>query len=92
MRIETDFLESEQFVREALANQSPEVVGARLREKRISLNLSIRDLAEKAWVSKTSIVNLEQGKPFRASTLIKRIRIHESNRLSAAALHKDCGH
>lgn len=50
---------------------SPEVLGLRLRDKRRALKLTIRELAEKAWVSKTSIVNMEQGKSFRASTLIK---------------------
>ena len=64
-------MEGERYVRGALQHVPLAVVGARLKEKRNSLGLSIRALAEKALVSKTSIVNLEQGHSCRPATLVK---------------------
>jgi transcriptional regulator with XRE-family HTH domain len=48
-----------------------DVVGQRLRRARLKQGLSIRELAAKAEVSKTSIVRLEQGQPTFASTIVR---------------------
>lgn len=69
--IDHDLLESERYVRQALLDIPLSVIGERLRAKRLGLGLSIRSLAAKALVSKTSIVSLEQGKSCRPATLVK---------------------
>lgn len=47
------------------------LAGGRIRRSRIEQGVSIRDLASQAGLSKTSIVNLESGKPVRKGTLEK---------------------
>src|SRR5580658_3605758 len=69
--IEHDPLQSERYIRQALSSIPLEVLGTRLRNKRMDLGLSIRELSARALVSKTSIVSMEQGKSCRPSTLVK---------------------
>lgn len=57
--------------KELLQKISLEVVGQRLRRARMKQGFSIRELAAKAQVSKTSIVRLEQGQPTFASTVVR---------------------
>lgn len=58
-------------MREVLQTVPLDVLGQRVRLHRASMSLSIRDLASRAMVSKTSIVSLEQGKSCRPATLVK---------------------
>ena len=48
-----------------------EVVGDRIRRLRIGMGLSIRDVAARAALSKTSVVRLEQGLTCRPATLVQ---------------------
>jgi transcriptional regulator with XRE-family HTH domain len=57
--------------KELLKNIPLDVVGQRLRRARIKQGYSIRELAARAHVSKTSIVRLEQGLPTFASTVVR---------------------
>ncbi len=57
--------------RKLLEEVGPAVVGQRLRRLRESQGLSIRSLAEKASVSKNSVVRLEQGGGTQSGTLVK---------------------
>lgn len=57
--------------KELLSHVPLDVVGQRLRRARLKQGLSIRELAAKAEVSKTSIVRLEQGQPTFASTVVR---------------------
>lgn len=54
-----------------VARVGAEVVGDRIRRMRIGMGLSIRDVAARAGLSKTSIVRLEQGLACRPATLIQ---------------------
>lgn len=66
-----DLLSLERDVTELLQRVPLEVVGARLRRARLRQGLSIRDLAERANVSKNSIVRLEQGGMPQPITVVK---------------------
>lgn len=66
-----DLLGLERDVSELLRTVSPNVVGARLRRARLRQGLSIRDLAERANVSKNSVVRLEQGGMPQPITIVK---------------------
>lgn len=57
--------------KELLQSVPAEVVGQRLRRARLKQGFSIRELAAKAEVSKTSIVRMEQGQPTFASTVVR---------------------
>ena len=61
----------ERDVSELLRTVSPHTVGARVRRVRQRQGLSIRDLAERANVSKNSIVRLEQGGTPHPITVVK---------------------
>lgn len=63
-----DRLES---IRALLEHPGPAVLGDRIRRIRIRQKLSIRDLAAAAGMSKTSVVRMEAGESFRASTLLR---------------------
>ena len=54
-----------------LAGLGPAVVGQRLRRARQRQGLSVRDVAERAGMSKTSVVRLEAGGPVRPSTVVR---------------------
>lgn len=58
-------------VRALMQQLGPAVLGDRIRRIRIRQNLSIRDLAAAAGMSKTSVVRMEAGERFRASTLLR---------------------
>lgn len=62
---------SQDEAKEILATVPANVIGQRLRRARLRQGLSIRDLATKAKVSKTSVVRIEQGEPAHASTVTK---------------------
>ena len=66
-----ELIESERHLREIMRSMPPELLGQRVRRQRTALSLSIRDLAKRALVSKTSIAALEGGKPCRPSTLAR---------------------
>ena len=53
-----------------LADLPPEVVGDRLRRLRQRQSLSIRELAARAGISKTSLVGLEKGNRARPTTVL----------------------
>lgn len=69
-----DAASSERYLKELLKSVSYEELGRRLRSHRLNAGLSIRDLADRALLSKTSIVALEQGKGCRPITLEKVCR------------------
>lgn len=58
-------------LRSLLDRVGPQVVGDRLRRIRMRQQLSIRDLASAAGMSKTSIVRLEAGEPVRPATILR---------------------
>lgn len=58
-------------VRELIKQLGPAVLGDRIRRIRVRQKLSIRDLATAAGMSKTSVVRMEAGESFRASTLLR---------------------
>ena len=65
-------LRSQERAIERLLSELPSgVVGARLQRARSAQNLSVRDLAESAGLSKNSIVRLEKGEEVRAITILK---------------------
>lgn len=66
-----DFLLHVTEAQELLKRQPPEVLGNRLRRERIAQGISIRDLAQKASVGSNSIVRIENGQNFRATTLVQ---------------------
>lgn len=53
-----------------LGTVPPDVIGDRLRRIRTRQSLSIRDVAARARISKTSLVRLEQGGRARATTVL----------------------
>jgi transcriptional regulator with XRE-family HTH domain len=46
-------------------------IGARIRRLRLQMKMSIRDLAEKASISKNSLLRVEQGLSTHAATVLK---------------------
>lgn len=54
-----------------VARVGAEVIGDRIRRFRIGMGLSIRDVAARAALSKTSVVRLEQGLACRPATLVQ---------------------
>lgn len=74
MASRTNGLESERYLKSLLQTVSHEELGRRLRAFRLSGSLSIRELADQAMVSKSSIVSIEQGRGCRPVTLEKVCR------------------
>lgn len=66
-----DFLRHEQDAAARMAGISPAALGDRLRIARQRQGLSIRVVADRAGLSKTSVVRAEQGKPCEPSTVVK---------------------
>jgi transcriptional regulator with XRE-family HTH domain len=64
-------LAQERVIRVVLDTVPSDVLGARLRRERLIQGISIRDLATKAQVGKSSIVRLESGQSGRPITLLK---------------------
>ena len=58
-------------IRALLDRLGPGVVGNRIRRIRMQQNLSIRDLAATAGLSKTSVVRLEAGESVRPATILR---------------------
>lgn len=69
--IGSNYLESERYLKEVLQRVPLKEIGDMVQTHRKAMRFSIRDLAERAMVSKSSIVSLEQGKSCRPSTLAK---------------------
>lgn len=67
-------LDSEKYLKQILAVVPHAVLGERVKALRINAGWSIRELANRALLSKTSIVSLEQGKSCRPVTLEKVCR------------------
>lgn len=65
-----DLAAAERRIEQALTESSPLVIGQRIKASRLRQGISVRDLAERAHVSKTSIVNMEQGR-CRPVTILK---------------------
>ncbi|MBS1721235.1 MAG: cupin domain-containing protein [Armatimonadetes bacterium] len=74
-------LSEERAIRTALGRVPLAELGLRFAARRKAMKLSIRALSERAMVSKTSIVNFEQGRSCRPGTLAKL--------LAATGLHFD---
>src|SRR4051794_11003461 len=66
-----DLLARDQEIRELLREIAPSVLGNRIRRARRRQGLSIRDLAQRAGVDKSSVVRLEGGSAPQPLTLIK---------------------
>lgn len=66
-----DLLQQLHDAQKVLAEIPPGVLGHRLRRERLSQGVSIRDLATKSSVSANSIVRIEGGQNFRATTLVQ---------------------
>lgn len=64
-------LDSERHVSQALARVGLATIGANVQTHRLNMGLSIRNLAKRAMVSKSTIVALEQGRSCRPATLAK---------------------
>lgn len=60
-----------QHVTELMKRVSSSVLNSRLKRARLRQGLSVRELAVKAQLSKTSIVRLEQGNPSHPMTVVK---------------------
>jgi len=58
-------------IAQTMANVEPEVLGQRVRRLRELQGLSIRQVAERAGISKNSIVRLEQGRGSQPITFLK---------------------
>ena len=67
----TSIRQQEQEAAHVMAGLSPDVLGDRLRRARTRQGRSIRDLAEAAGLSKSSIVRLEQGGGTYPMTIVK---------------------
>jgi quercetin dioxygenase-like cupin family protein/DNA-binding XRE family transcriptional regulator len=63
--------DQERTAAEMMARVSVAVLGSRLRRARLRQGLSIRDVAGRASLSKTSVVGLEQGRNTHPLTVIK---------------------
>jgi len=68
---ENPLLAQEREAAQILTKISPEILGDRLRRTRLRQGHSIRELAARAGLSKTSIVRLEQGAPAYPITVVK---------------------
>jgi transcriptional regulator with XRE-family HTH domain len=66
-----DIAAVERRIEEALRASSPLVFGERIKASRTSQGISIRELATRAKLSKTSIVSLEKGETCRPVTIMK---------------------
>jgi transcriptional regulator with XRE-family HTH domain len=66
-----DLLAREQEVRELLRSVDPVLLGDRINRARKHQGLSMRDLARRAGIDKSSVVRLEGGSPPQPLTLIK---------------------
>jgi transcriptional regulator with XRE-family HTH domain len=64
-------LDQEREAAEMLSRVPPGVLGLRLRRARIRQGLSVRDVASRASLSKTSVVRLEQGHKAYPLTVVK---------------------
>lgn len=81
---------------EVLASHPPSVVGGRLRRAREAQRLSVRDAAEAAGLSKTSVVRVEKGEEARPITILKLCaalglhveRLAEPDRNESVAVHR----
>ena len=79
-----------------LASLAPGVVGGRLRRARESQRLSVRDVAQTAGLSKTSVVRVEKGEEARPATIIKMCgalglhveRLAEPDQRGSVAVHR----
>ncbi|MCC6245297.1 MAG: helix-turn-helix transcriptional regulator [Gemmatimonadaceae bacterium] len=67
----TSIRQQEQEAASVMASLSPEVLGDRLRRARMRQGRSIRELADAAGLSKSSIVRLEQGGGTYPMTIVK---------------------
>ena len=70
-KIDADLLNGLERVNELLSTAGPDAIGHRVRRLRNAQGLSVRQIAEKASVSKSSIVRLEQGRGSQAITILK---------------------
>jgi transcriptional regulator with XRE-family HTH domain len=69
--VKEDLARAESHIATLLKTTSIATVAARIRRARLQQGVSVRDLAVKAVVSKTSIVNLEKGTSCRPITILK---------------------
>ena len=66
-----DIAAVERRIEEALKASTPLAFGQRLKSIRTRQGISVRSLADRARLSKTSIINLEQGHSCRPVTIMK---------------------
>lgn len=74
-----DGMYSERYLKQLLQSMPAEELGSLLKTHRLHAGLTIRELAERAMLSKTSIVAIERGKGCRPVTLEKvcrALRLH----------------
>src|ERR1700742_4924282 len=64
-------MDFERALREVIRTSPLEVLGERIRAHRVACGVSVRQLAARAMVSKTSIVSLEHGRSCLPATLAK---------------------
>ncbi len=57
-----------------LKDTPPDIIGQRIRRARVKQGLSIRDLAARAEISKSSVVRVESGEPSHGRTIVKLCR------------------
>ncbi len=50
-------------------------IAVRLKRRRLNINMPQNELAERAGLSRTTISDIEQGKPFGVLTLIQILRV-----------------
>ncbi|HEY3780985.1 MAG TPA: XRE family transcriptional regulator [Fimbriimonadaceae bacterium] len=67
----SELLDSERRLREILQEQPLAVVGLQIKAHRQRCQMTVRELAARAMVSKTSVVNLEHGRSCNPATLAK---------------------
>jgi transcriptional regulator with XRE-family HTH domain len=63
--------DQERAVAAVVASLPPDVIGGRLRRAREAQHLSVREAAEAAALSKTSVVRVEKGEEARPITILK---------------------
>jgi transcriptional regulator with XRE-family HTH domain len=68
---EQSFLEQEREIDSLISSLGPGIIGARVKRERLAQGVSIRDLAARSQLGKSSIVRLEAGQEFRSITLLK---------------------
>ncbi|MEM6288524.1 MAG: cupin domain-containing protein [Bacteroidota bacterium] len=98
MSTDQDLLDRLAHVSALLAEVGPEPIGDRLKRVRTRQHLSIRQLAERAGVSKNSVVRLEQGRGTHPTTVLRvctalglhveRLAEATSDALTLAAPHR----